>query len=116
MASPLIDPAFIAEIRAVERSSGQSNVVSGLVSKLEAQLAGFQGGFDAHLARGDATAALRAAHTMKGSCHQLGAAALGDLFAAIESSVKAGDYADARRRINDGSGLIARSIEALKRA
>jgi hypothetical protein len=53
---------------------------------------------------------------MKGSCHQLGAAALGDLFAAIESSVKAGDYADARRRINDGSGLIARSIEALKRA
>ena len=53
MASPLIDPAFIAEIRAVEQSSGQSNVVSGLVSKLEAQLAGFQGGFDAHLARGD---------------------------------------------------------------
>jgi hypothetical protein len=44
MASPLIDPAFIAEIRAVEQSSGQSNVVSGLVSKLEAQLAGSRAG------------------------------------------------------------------------
>jgi HPt (histidine-containing phosphotransfer) domain-containing protein len=91
-------------------------VVSGLVARLETQLAEFPDGFNACLARGDISGAMRAAHTMQGSCRQLGAAALGDLFSAIESSVKAGDHPDAQRRINDGTGLIARSLDALKHA
>jgi HPt (histidine-containing phosphotransfer) domain-containing protein len=116
MASPLLDPKLIAEIRFVERATGQSNVLSGLVQKLEAQLAEFPTGFAACLARGDTTAAARAAHTMQGSCRQLGASALGDLFTAIESSVKAGYSAEAQRRFQGGAELIAQSIEALKRA
>ncbi len=116
MASPLLDPKFIAEIRAVERTSGQSNVLSGLVRTLEAHLADFPGGFAACVARGDVTGATRAAHTMQGSSRQLGAGALGDLFAAIESSAKAGDYAEAQRRFDGGAVLIAQSLEALKRA
>ena len=116
MASPLFDPRFIAEIRSVEERTGQSNVVSGLVSKLEAHLAEFPAGFAACVARGDARAAVRAAHTMQGSSRQLGAGALGDLFAEIESSAKAGDYAEAQRRFEGGAKLIAQSLEALKRA
>jgi hypothetical protein len=73
MASPLLDPRFIAEIRFVEERTGQSNVVSGLVSALEAQIARFPAGFAACVARGDGKAAVRAAHTMQGSSRQLGA-------------------------------------------
>lgn len=116
MASPLLDPKLIAEIRLVERTTGQSNVLSGLVRKLETHLAEFPGAFAACVARGDAPGAVRAAHTMQGSCRQLGAGALGDLFAAIEASAKAGDYAEAQRRLEGGAELIAQSLEALKRA
>ncbi|MEA3195310.1 MAG: hypothetical protein QOD26_3643 [Betaproteobacteria bacterium] len=116
MASPLLDPKLIAEIRLVERTSGQSNVLSDLVRMLEAHLADFPAGFAACVARGDATGAARAAHTMQGSSRQLGAAALGDLFAAIELSAKAGDYAEAQRRFAGGAALIAQSLAALKRA
>lgn len=115
MASPLFDPKLVAEIRLIERTTGQ-NVLSGLVGKLQAQLAEFPAGFAACLARGDTTAAARAAHTMQGSCRQLGASALGDLFAAIEASAKAGDYAEAQRRFEGAAELVARSLEALKRA
>jgi two-component system sensor histidine kinase/response regulator len=116
MASPLIDPKLIAEIRLVERTSGQSNVLSGLVRKLEDHVADFPSRFAACLARGDVTGAAREAHTMQGSCRQLGASALGDLFSAIESSVKAGDHAEAKRRLDAGAELVAQSLEALKRA
>lgn len=116
MASPLLDPNLIDEIRLIERKTGQSNVLSGLVHRLEAHLADFPGELAACVARGDVTGAARAAHTMQGSCRQLGAAALGDLFAAIESSVRAGDYAEAQRRFDGGAELIAQSLEALRRA
>ena len=59
---------------------------------------------------------MRAAHTLKGTCRQLGAVALGELFAEIESSAKAGDYDEAKRKFEAGAGLIAQSIEALKQA
>jgi len=116
MASPLLDAKLIAEIRLSERATGRPNVLSGLVRTLEAHLADFPGGFAACVARGDIAGAARAAHTMQGSCRQLGAGALGDLFAAIESSAKAGDYAEAQRRFDGGADLIARSLEALRRA
>ena len=116
MASPLLDPDLIAEIRAVEKTTGRTNVLSGLVSMLEAHLGDFRAAFAACVARGDKAAAARAAHTMQGSCRQLGAGALGDLFAAIESSVRAGNYTEAQRRFDGGADLIARSLDALKRA
>jgi hypothetical protein len=53
---------------------------------------------------------------LKGTCHQLGAQALGDLFADIERSTKAGDYAEAKRKFDGGASLIAQSLEALKHA
>jgi HPt (histidine-containing phosphotransfer) domain-containing protein len=112
----LIDPTLVEEIRRIERATGRSDVLSGMVRTLEGHIAGFPQAFSDCIERGDAAGAVRAAHTLKGTCRQLGAPALGDLFDGIEASARAGDYAEARRRFDDGASLIVQSIEALKRA
>jgi two-component system sensor histidine kinase/response regulator len=116
MAALLLDRGLIDEIRRIERATGRDNVLSGFVRKLEGNLAGFGAAFSDCIARGDTTGAVRAAHTLRGTCSQLGAQALGDLFADIERSAKAGDYADAKRKFDGAASLIARSLEALKQA
>ncbi len=116
MANVLLDRELIAEIRRIEQSIGRHDVLAGFVRTLEAKLAEFRAAFSEHIARGDMTAAARAAHTLKGACHQLGAQALGELFDAIERSTKGGDYAEAQRKFDGGANLIAQSLEALKRA
>jgi HPt (histidine-containing phosphotransfer) domain-containing protein len=116
MATLLLNRALIDEIRRIERATGRDDVLSGFVRELERNLAGFGTGFSDCVARGDATGAVRAAHTLKGICHQLGAQALGDVFADIERSAKAGDYAEATRKFDGSAGLIAQSLEALKHA
>jgi HPt (histidine-containing phosphotransfer) domain-containing protein len=112
----LIDRRCIDEIRHIERATGRNDVLSGFVLMLERNVAGFPAAFRACLDRGDAAGAARAAHTLKGACRQLGAQALGDLFAEIESSAQAGDYAGAQRRFDGGAALVAQSIEALRNA
>jgi HPt (histidine-containing phosphotransfer) domain-containing protein len=114
--TPLIDPDPIEEIRRLERATGRSDVFSGFVRKLESMLAEFPPTFAECVARGDAAGAVRAAHTLKGSCRQLGAAALGDLFAEVEAAAKTANYAGAKRKFEDGAALLAQSVEALKRA
>jgi len=116
MAAVLVDPQLVEEIRRVERATGRSDLFSGFVAKLEENLAAFGPAFSDFVARGDAKAAVRAAHTLKGTCRQLGAQALGGLFDEIENAAKAGDFAGARRKFDDGATLIAQSLEALKRA
>jgi HPt (histidine-containing phosphotransfer) domain-containing protein len=115
-ATTLLDRKCIDEIRYVERAAGRNDVLSGFVRMLERNLAGFGASFCDCIARGDTTGAARAAHTLKGACRQLGAQALGDLFADIERSAKAGDYAEAKRRFDGGASLIAQSLQALKHA
>ena len=112
----LIDPSLIEEIRRIERATGRNDVLSGFVQKLEGTLAGFGAAFSAQVAGGDAAGAVRAAHTLKGTCRQLGAPALGDLFAEIEQAAKVGDFADAQRKFEAGAALIVQSLDALKRA
>jgi HPt (histidine-containing phosphotransfer) domain-containing protein len=115
-ANALLDHGLIEEIRRIEHATGRKDVLSGFVRTLESKLAGLGAAFADHLARGDTAGAVRAAHTLKGTCMQLGAQALGNLFADIERSAKAGDYAEAKRTFDGGAGLIAQSIEALKHA
>jgi len=112
----LIDHNLVEEIRRIEHATGRNDVLSGFVRTLEGKLAGFGAAFSDSVARGDTAGAARAAHTLKGTCHQLGAQALGDLFGEIERSAKAGAYDEAKRKFDDGASLIAQSIEALKRA
>src|SRR5947207_632343 len=116
MTSVILDREFVAEIRRIEQATGRHGLLAGCVSKLEANLGEFAAAFAGCIKRGDAAGAARAAHTLKGSCRQLGAQALGELFADIERSAKAGDYAQAQRCFEGGAALIADSIEALKRA
>jgi HPt (histidine-containing phosphotransfer) domain-containing protein len=112
----LLDYCLIAEIKSVGHVTGRDDLLAGFIRNLEDYLADFEADFSQCLARGDAAAAVRAAHTLKGSCRQLGAYALGDLFADIERSAKAGNYAAAGRSLEAGRGLIARSLQALKQA
>jgi HPt (histidine-containing phosphotransfer) domain-containing protein len=114
--SPLLDRQSIDEIRHIERKLGRNDVFSGFVRTLEDTLAGFAATFSDCVARGDTAGAARAAHSLKGTCLQLGAQALGDLFAQIERSAKSGDYAAAKRKFDCGAGLIAESLAALKHA
>jgi HPt (histidine-containing phosphotransfer) domain-containing protein len=116
MTTMLLDRTLIDEIRRIGHASGQNDLLAAFVRKLEGNLAGFGAAFAVFIARGDTTGAVRAAHTLKGTCHQLGARALGDLFAEIERSAKAGDFAEAKRKFDGGSSLIAQSLEALKQA
>ncbi len=114
--TPLLDQSLVEEIRQVERATGKAGLFAGFVAKLEGDLAGFGPAYTAAVARGDSAEAVRTAHRLKGACRQLGAAALGNLFADIETSAKAGDHDAAQRKFRDGAGLISRSLDALKRA
>lgn len=116
MSNVVLDQDLIGEIRLIEHATGRNDVLAGFVRKLEASLAGFRAAFSEQVARGDGGSAEFAAHTLKGACRQLGALALGDLFADIERCVKSGDYAEAQRRFDDGAVLITQSLEALKQA
>ena len=92
----------------------RTTVTSGIVPR--PGFAGFATAFSGCVARGDTAGAVRAAHTLKGTCRQLGAQALGNLFAEIEASARAGDYAGAKRKFDGAGSLINESIEALKHA
>jgi HPt (histidine-containing phosphotransfer) domain-containing protein len=114
--TPLLDQSLIDEIKRIEQATGRSDVLSGFVTKLEGQLATFGKSFADQVARGDTKGAVRAAHTLKGTCRQLGAVALGELFAEVEASAKAGDYEGASRKFEAGANVVAESLAALKRA
>jgi HPt (histidine-containing phosphotransfer) domain-containing protein len=115
-AALLLDRVYIDEIRHIERVTGRDDIFSGSVRALENDLACFGADFSDFIAFGNSADAELAAHTLRGASHQLGAKALGDLFAEIEHSVKAGDFAEAKRKFDGGAVLIAQSLEALKRA
>jgi HPt (histidine-containing phosphotransfer) domain-containing protein len=112
----LLDQTLIEEIRRIERATGKNDVLSGFVSRLEGHIAGFGAAFSDHVARGDTKGAVRAAHTLKGTCRQLGAVALGELFGDVEESAKAGNFDEAKRKFEAGASLVAESLDALKRA
>jgi HPt (histidine-containing phosphotransfer) domain-containing protein len=111
-----LDRSLIDDIRRVGRANERNDVFSEFVRRLEGDLAGFGAAFSACVARGDTADAIRSAHKLKGASRQLGALALGDLFADIERSAKAGEYAEAKRKFDDGASLIAESLTALKLA
>jgi len=116
MTTLLLDRNLIAEIKRVGQATGRHDLHAVFVGKLEENLVDFPATFSRHLERGDTAAAVRAAHTLKGSCRQIGAHALGDLFADIERCAKAGDYAAAERMFENGGALVAQSLDALKQA
>ena len=116
MTSMILDTSLVAELRQIEAGTGHTGLFSGCVRRLEASVEGFRAAFADCIGRGDANGAARVAHTLKGASRQLGAQALGDLFADIERCANAGNYAEAQRTFDGGADLIAETLEALKRA
>jgi HPt (histidine-containing phosphotransfer) domain-containing protein len=116
MQALLLDRRLVAELRRLGYAAGRDDIFSAFVAKLEGSLTSFRAAFSDYIARGDIGGAERAAHTLKGTCRQLGAQALGELFAEIERSAKAGDHAAAERKFDGAAELIAQSLEALKDA
>lgn len=114
--SLILDRNLVADIRRIEEATGRNGIFAGCVRKLEENLDEFRDAFAACLSRGDTVGAARAAHTLKGACRQLGAQALGDLFADVERWAKAGDYEEAQRTLEAGADLIADSLDALRTA
>ena len=114
-AGPLLDRELVDQIKSIGHATGRNDLLPGFVAKLENNIAAFPKSFSDCMARGDAAGAARAVHSLKGASRQLGARALGDLFADIERSAKAGDYAEAQRKFEGGATLIAQTLEALKR-
>lgn len=114
--TPLLDRELIDQIRKIEQATGRKDVLSGFVTKLENTIGGFGAAFSDQVSRGDNAGAVRAAHTLKGTCRQLGALQLGDLFAEVEAAAKAGDFAGAKRTFDAGAALVAQSLDALKKA
>jgi HPt (histidine-containing phosphotransfer) domain-containing protein len=112
----MLDYELIAEIKRVGELSGRKDLFGRFVRSLEMNLEGFGPAFAECVARGDGRGAALAAHALKGSCRQLGAFALGELFAEIERAAKAGDYAAAEEEYRVSAGLIAQSLAALKQA
>ena len=94
MTSRLVDGELVAQVRLIERASGCNDLLSGFIRQLERGIARFGDAFSEYVAQGDLYGAERAAHTLKGTCRQLGAVALGDLFAEIE------------RRYGDGASYL----------
>src|SRR3954468_19918337 len=116
MTSHLVDAELVAQVRLIEKASGSNDLLAGFINQLERGIGRFGEAFANYVAQGDIYGAERVAHTLKGTCRQLGAMALGDLFAEIESSTKAGNYAEAKRKFDAGATLIAESLEALRQA
>ena len=114
--TPLLDPSLVEEIKQVERMTGKQGLFAGFVRKLEEDVAAFGTVFASAVAQGDSTAAARAAHKLKGASRQLGAAALGDLFAEIEHLAKAGNPVEGQGKFEAASELISQSLDALRRA
>lgn len=114
-AGPLLDRELIDQIKSIGHATGKNDLLAGFVAKLEDNLTKFPAEFSACMARADGAGATRAAHSLKGASRQLGARVLGDLFADIELSAKAGDYAEAQRKFEGGGSLIAQTLAALKR-
>jgi len=107
--SPL-DQGVLAELRALS-GAGQdllAEVVGVFVDEAPRQIQALQ----AALAGGDAALVLRAAHRLKGSANGVGARAMGDVAAAIESAARGGDVGRAAR---EAQGL-AEAFDAARAA
>lgn len=108
----LLDRERYEEIKMLTDEAG-ADVFSGLVRGLEKDLNGFEAGLAGWLAQGDGQGLMRAAHSLKGSSHSLGAQALGDFFAGIEKLAKAGQLDEAARTYTEGKQVGPASILAL---
>ncbi len=112
-ASLLLDRERFETIRMLTDEAGP-DVFPGLVRSLKKDLDAFDAALSGWLSQRDATSVARAAHSLKGSSHSLGAQALGDLFAEIEQLSKAGQLDEAAHQYTESRKIGGDSILALQ--
>jgi HPt (histidine-containing phosphotransfer) domain-containing protein len=110
---PLIDIERVAEVIDLI-CEGEPAAFARWIDHLETDVAKFA----ALLAGAGTTESIRslqgAAHALKGTCLNLGASALGGLFAALERDAKEGNLTTLHQRYAGGRELKAQSIRALR--
>ncbi len=112
-ASLLLDRERFEEIRQLTNEAGP-DIFIGMVRNLEKDLDSFDAGLSGWMSQRDAKAVARAAHSLKGASHSLGAQALGDLFAELEQLSKAGQLDEAAHQYAENKKIGDDSILALK--
>ena len=109
----LLDRERYDEIKSITEEAGPG-VFMDLVQGVEAELKAFDAGLAGWMAQADAQAMVRAAHSLKGSSHSLGAQALGNLFTEIEKLAKVGQIVEASRVYTGGRDICKDSVAALR--
>jgi len=111
----LLDRQRFEEVKSLTREAGP-DVLSGMVQNLQRDLEAFDAALAARLAQQDATGVARAAHSLKGSSHSLGAQALGNLFAELERLAKSGQLEAVAYHYQRGKPICADTLGALTQA
>lgn len=112
--NPILNPAAIQALRDLNPEDGMEFLRELITIYLEdtpKRLAELE----AALARQDATTAIRAAHTIKGSSSNFGTTIFAQLALAIESQSKAGELAAAAAALPGLKAEFVRVQEALKK-
>ncbi len=111
-----INPKTIDELRALQ-AGGSPTFLGELIDLFLKELAQNMARLREALAGRDARAVERVAHTMKGSCGNLGAETLSALCAELHAAARTGDWARAEplaARIEQEQGAVAAALEAEK--
>ena len=111
--SLLLDRERFEAIRQLTDEAGP-DVFIGLVQNLEKDLDAFDTALSGWMSQRDAVGVARAAHSLKGASHSLGAQALGDLFAELEQLAKMGQLDEAAHQYAENKQIGSKSILALK--
>jgi CheY-like chemotaxis protein/HPt (histidine-containing phosphotransfer) domain-containing protein len=112
-ASLLLDRERFEAIKLLTDEAGP-DIFIGLVHNLEKDLDSFDTALSGWMSQRDAVGLARAAHSLKGASHSLGAQALGDLFAELEQLSKAGQLDEAAHQYAQNKQIGSKSILALK--
>ncbi len=110
---PILNPASIQALRDLS-PDGDGEFLKELVGIYLADTPKQFAQLEDALARGDASVATRAAHTMKGSSGNFGAEALMELARAAEAAAKAGDLAAVAKLLPDLKQQFERVKTALQ--
>jgi HPt (histidine-containing phosphotransfer) domain-containing protein len=111
----LLDEARCAEIKELMRESGP-DVFGGMVRRLKKDLNAFDAALPGWVTQHDGDSMARAAHSLKGASHSIGAQRLGNLFADVEKLAKARQLDDAARQYARHKGVGGASITVLDQA
>ena len=110
--APILDADVIAELR--ESVGGDQSFVVELASTFLGEGPDYVRALEDALARGDITAAVRAAHTLKSSSAALGAMRLSEISRSIENAARQGRIDGLVDAVADVTAVWEQTVAAMK--